>query len=335
MTLSHPRRAGRSAFTLVELLVVVAIIAVLVSLTAAAVMKFLGEGEVVQNTSEIRQLETAIAAFHRDFNLGKEYFPSRFVLCKSYASYFAGGKIKSQIHADSLAFLQRMFPRLWGNNTTQATVVDWNGTGATTDAEVVLEGDQCLVFFLGGIQDLSGGQGAFACRGFSTSGTNPAANTPNRKGPYYEFPGGRLVVYQPPAPATRTNTYLSCLDVYKKKPFAYFSSYATPNGYNKYFDAKNNPTSDCASLGVWPYAESITASGIRYQYPRKFQIISAGDDQKFGMGTNLTLPTPMPWTPATAQSVPGEGPPAPNPKEPTAGQDDQANFYPNLLGRSE
>jgi general secretion pathway protein G len=318
MRLAHPRRAARAAFTLVELLVVVAIIAILVSLTTAAVMKFLSKGPEVQNMNDIHQLEAGIAEFHRDFKLNKEFFPSRFVICEQYSDYVKN--LNNPLYANSLAFLQRMFPRLWRDPASQQIVVDWNANGnlnGVIDPPYVLEGDQCLVFFLGGIPN---GGGSSGLNGFSTNATNPAAGGGPRKGPYFDFDPQRLMIIH-------GNSYSSYMDAFSDKigngpkvPYAYFSSYDVRNGYNKY-----GTTTDCPTLGVWPYAQLAPPSSptVQYLYPDKFQIISAGPDNLFGPGTDFSSKTPVLWTPKTAANY---GQAFPNAK------DDQTNFYANFMG---
>jgi general secretion pathway protein G len=322
MRLPQTAKNNRRGFTLVELLVVVAIIALLMSLTAAAVMKFIGKGPQVQNASEIQQLATAIESFTTNFKLGsKGYFPSKLKLCEKLGDY----NLAVALDQDSLSFLKRMFPRLDTTPVTSfwaKTGIDWNGNGRRNDPPVILEGDQCLVFFLGGIPipDPS----TPGVQGFSTNQADPSQSGGTRKGPYFEFNTGRLVQRS----SATGNLFYSYLDAYGKQPFLYFSSYSRRNGYNPY-DATNQraktpmtSVSDCAGLGVWPYAEALTPS-IRYLKPDSFQIISAGEDKMFGPGTVLNpLPAggPFLWKPSTATSIP------------TAGRDDQTNFTGSLLG---
>jgi hypothetical protein len=263
------------------------------------------DGPDTHNISDIHTVEAAVAGFHRAFKLGTEYFPSRIVLCERYSEYL--DNINKPLYRDSLGFLQRMFPRLWKDAATQEVVVDWNGNGnpnGVIDPPTILEGDQCLVFFLGGIP--ANGKEAQDCLGFSRDPKNPAARGGRRLGPYYEFDPSRLV-------RIHGNGYWSYLDVYGKKPYAYFSSYTNRNGYNRY------GSTDCPTLGVWPYAKSV-APTVQYIYPDKFQVISAGADQVFGPGTDLTAKQPVTWTQETAGDLLGPG------------QDDQSNFHPNFLG---
>ena len=322
MRVPQTRREKRSAFTLIELMMVILIIAILLSLLSGAVMKFIRQGNITKNRTEIGQLESSVAAFNQAFGLDSKqgYFPSRFILCENYSDYFnASGQPQSQLHRDSLAYLQRIFPKLWKYNTN---AIDWNNNGVA-DGPVYLEGSQCLVFFLGGIPTTAGG--IPGCLGFSTSVSNPAAVGGPRKGPFYEFASGRLTL------KPYNNGYFSYLDVYERVPFAYFSSNSSRNGYNRYLgttDQNGTPitNSDCAGLGVWPYAEYIDATGAtpnRYLNANKFQIISAGEDMSFGPGTDLSViasgGTPYVWNTSTAESIA------------QAGRDDQANFSDSRL----
>jgi prepilin-type N-terminal cleavage/methylation domain-containing protein len=295
-------RRYRRAFTLLELLVVVSIIGVLLAILVPAVMAVMARGTATRNVSDIQQLSAACQTFYTRNGF---YPPSRVILCDSYSDYFADPATcrtpKSPLHADSVATLCRMFPRIKGGaGAAWAAVVDWNGNG-TVDGPVTLEGDQCLVFFLGGIPMTSGT--TFGCQGFGKNPVNPTQAGGDRD-TYFQFKSGQLA-------NLHGNGYLSYLDAYGKVPFAYFSGYGTTNGYNRYFAAAAN--SDCASLGVWPYAKQLGAAPA-YLNPDSCQIISAGKDGVFGPGT--VLPAGAAW--------PGS--------MPLAGQDDRSNFSASPLG---
>src|SRR5262249_51975264 len=120
--------------------------------------------------------------------------------------------------------------------------------------------------------------------------------------------------------------------------YAYFSSYKTLNGYNRYYPVFNN--SDCASLlpgGVWPYYEGGSGTTTpRYLNPSSFQIISAGADGVFAHGspvigyaaaTGIWLFDPDAlWTASTATDYARNHP---------VGKDDMANFYDSLIGTAQ
>jgi general secretion pathway protein G len=378
MNLAHPKKSVRSGFTLVEMLVVIVIIGVIMGLISAAVVKALGTGKQAKNRAEISQLELAVEAFKQKYGV---YPPSRIMLAKKRAYYPTNPTDPLYPLAnDSIAFLTKVFPRLASPNpldrnspwtyagpSTGADFVDWNGNGLPDQGKLdILEGDQSLVFFVGGIPDHIRTGAPPNCTGFSTNGGNPAYHL--RFGgdvnpPLFQFGSDRLVLLrsdgQPIHPRAATSTtvildpspslFFSYLDTYSSSngqaritdgaPYAYFSSYKTTNGYNRYYESLQ--TSDCDRLGVWPYAEFMgpNAGSARqpiYLKPDGFQIVSPGPDHTFGIGTEIRglspqrLPFGGPaWTKATAATVYSETDADPRRR---AGHDDQANFTGSLLG---
>src|SRR5262245_60070991 len=97
MEIPRHQKQSRTGFTLLELMIVILIVGILASLTAAGILKFLKLGPSTKNSNEIRQLESAVAEFHRSFNLGKEYFPSRLKLCTLGSGY----DLTQQLDVDS------------------------------------------------------------------------------------------------------------------------------------------------------------------------------------------------------------------------------------------
>ena len=309
-------RTGRGGFTLVELLVVIVIIAVLAALITAAVIPALGKANITKNRSEISQLEVAVENFKQRYGV---YPPSRIKLSETgtYSSTL-------QLDIDSVQFLTTVWPRI-----NLSAGVNWNGSGMIDPSPAgdwILEGDQCLVFFLGGIPLNVAGTTVPSCTGFSTNGANPAFHIlmgGDTSPPAFEFSSSRLIYKTTSTPTflhAAAPLFFSYLDTYGRadgsglllagQPYAYFSSYKSRNGYNRY-----TPLSDCATLSVSPYFQ---AAGIPNQYlnPSTFQIISAGANMSFGSGGG-------PWTPATAPAVYPMGSP---------GYDDQSNFSSSLLG---
>lgn len=250
------RRAG---FTLIELLVVIAIIGILISLVSAAVMKILEKGPSTKTSADIAELQAAIGTFKTKF--GVKYLPSRFLLCERITQYQSSAD--PVLAANSLAFLQAMFSKSIGYGSNGSVLhLDWNADGRDT-GPVVLEGHQCLVFFLGGVQ-VSQGQ-LHGCEGFSRNKRNPSARGGERIR-FFEFK---------PKFLTNRSGYFSYMDGWEKQPYAYFSSEGTENGYG---------VNDCRSLGVQPYYKGDIKGIRQYHRPDGFQIISAGADGIFGAG---------------------------------------------------
>src|SRR5262249_18811178 len=207
--------------------------------------------------------------------------------------------------------------------------IDWSGGLGIPPGGVILEGDQCLVFFLGGIPTANPN----ACLGFSTNPKNPTRLGGDRIGPFFEGftanPRRPAQIHNTPTPP---NPFYSYIDGYGLKPYAYFSSYRRANGYMQYpFNATATPPDlgDCnftpTSLKVSPYAQTWPTAAapntpIRYLNPNTFQIISAGRDRVFGPGTIDATTT---WTSATANLIA------------LPGQDDLSNFYDARLGVSQ
>lgn len=67
-TTKQQRRRGRSGFTLVELMVVIAIIAGLATIVGVNLFGALSESEVVQAKAQIRNLKTALTSYRITFS---------------------------------------------------------------------------------------------------------------------------------------------------------------------------------------------------------------------------------------------------------------------------
>jgi prepilin-type N-terminal cleavage/methylation domain-containing protein len=291
MSPSRSLRHTRSAFTLIELLVVIAIIAVLVALTTAAVQKVRAVATRTRVSTDITELGDGMKAAMIKYNPsgGLKVLPSRLALYNDltqYAPLTLPGEtpFDTALRRRSGDTLRAMFgPRLLNNSVT--TYISWDGAVAPAKNKTVLEGQQCLVFYLGGFQTsvTSGGSTARKCSGFSTDPTNPWKAGGDRIGPFFDFKSARLQ----PGPS---NAYFVYLDPHYAagdvlaKPYAYFSSTKAPNTYNPYFSFGSPAAaiqSDCTSLGIWPYIDTRTNTFLN---PDTFQIISAGPDGLFGVG---------------------------------------------------
>lgn len=317
MTYNRTGRAARGAFTLVEILVVILIIALLVSLTAAGLVKILGQGPQLKTASDIRQFDVAFQQFFNEFP-SVNYVPSLIIL-REDSQYYVGGNPASGVlprYANTVTYLRRLFgkninllPATPGPVTSQnGPGIDWTGDGTIDNVDHVLEGQHCLVFWLGGIPAPPGGPPGVL--GFSTNPYNPASNVGTRRGPFFQnWESKRLVLQQDPTKSGYLfYTYLDAWPVAVNRPampYAFFSAYGVQNGYK---NAWGGATSDCPSLGLLPY---VAANGT-YANPNTYQIISAGKDGQFGTGGL--------WNP-----VAGGNPLVP------AGQDNQSNFAKGIL----
>jgi len=96
---------ARAAFTLVELLVVMGIIAILVSLLSGAVFVVLKRVDEVNTQNDIRQMESAVQSFKAQYNV--DYVPSRFYLCETLADYQSASG--NQLAVDSFNYLTRVW----------------------------------------------------------------------------------------------------------------------------------------------------------------------------------------------------------------------------------
>jgi hypothetical protein len=163
-----------------------------------------------------------------------------------------------------------------------------------------------MVFFLGGIQV----QNPNGTLGFSTNPTNPTLLTFRMEQPYFDFPADRLQL-APNSAGTSAFGFTDPFNVF----YAYFSSYYG-NDYNRY------GSSDCATLSVAPYYDLAGGSIPIYFNRDSFQIISAGKDQVFGVGSNLMIGTTFYGTQWSA-GIGWSSPP---------GSDDFSNFSATNLG---
>jgi general secretion pathway protein G len=314
------RRAG---FTLVEVLVVVAIIAVLVSLTAAAVFKIYGEGDKLVARKDISDLGIAIEAFKLKMNV--DYIPSRFRLREDLYGYQTGILAGDYLDQESWTYLKKLFPKIQTPSAAYpnpgSVWIDWNLTGGAPDAPIDLEGHQCLVFFLGGVPRFNPN----GATGFSTNPAYPAAAafvsptgvagtsvmTDERIGPFFQFKSNQLQVI-PTAPglpfpnsptSAPANGYFSFMDPWGVCPYLYFSGYKKNNGYNRYYNyyatsplyAAFAPLSDCPSIPNYPPA--VAGPSVEQRaYAGVWPYAAAG-------GANVNNPLPLYQNPLSYQII--------------------------------
>jgi prepilin-type N-terminal cleavage/methylation domain-containing protein len=274
-------RGGREAFTLIELLVVIAIIGVLVGMTVGGVQRVRLAAKRAETASEVGQLASAVQTFLRDKKVN--FIPSRIVL-RERMDYDSN----NQLEVASATYLKQLWPQIPLSLSPGATAspfaanagIDWNNNARIDGGPVTLEGDQCLVFFLGGIP-VAQPNGTYAADGFGKNPQNPV--TAPRSGSTFEFKTSRLTTRRFNTNSGSQAGFPSYYDPYflgigepdPFHPYAYYSSYGRKNGYNN---------GDCATLmspvAHDPYRDTATT----YYQPTGFQVISPGADRRFGVG---------------------------------------------------
>jgi prepilin-type N-terminal cleavage/methylation domain-containing protein len=275
----------RSGFTLIELLVVIAIIAILAGLLLAAVIMFLGKREEATARNDLLALAGALQKFKAD----KGQYPPPMIRLRANMADYRTMRVDA-LDDESVIFLRNvMFKSL-----PAVTNIPWAGSTPMPAGGVVLEGDQCLMFFLCGPPNQGGNAAAGFMGGFSNDAQNPvgAATTPIR---YMDPPNaGRLTIRN--SALVPAQLFPSYLDAWEQAPYMYFAPLrGRPDGY----------LPGANSLGIAPYAKN----GSQFYQPDSFQLICAGKDGQFGPGGV--------WQPGSATG---------------AGADDWSNFSDKMLG---
>jgi general secretion pathway protein G len=264
---------------MIEILVVIVIIGMLAALLLPAINGAIRRAREASTGSEINLLAQSVASFKSKFG---DFPPSRILLVENgnYTTLMTTATSAGPIAADisvaqlaqrSIAGLRKFWPRIAiSTNGTNPLIpngkgaltgyYDFNGNGTLDTTPYILDGRECLTFFLGGVPSYSA-PGTFAggMSGFSKNPQNPFLNnitatvppdpnsSNNRNPPFFEFAGNRLTFLPEELNNTRTPTGVPGYGDPNSSAlvpnfYAYFSAYGTsnydPNDVNAY-DATN------------------------------------------------------------------------------------------------
>jgi general secretion pathway protein G len=262
---AKPQRSVRFGFTLVEVLMVMLLIAILVGLLVPVIAAAYRRGREAAEITEINSLVTVIERFKDRYGV---YPPSQIILREDGDYSSASGSPVAAITNDqpmlgvggvfvkevSIQYLKRIWPQIQLNTSSSTggppryidtnnngqvdsgePFYDWNGNNTFDDVTYYLSGDECLVFFLGGIPagqpldnpTVRAGQGPPSTNGFSRDPRNPTiapiagTATVSRDDVRYEFDSKRLADWD-------QNSFYEYLPLRRpgnRGGYAYFSSY--------------------------------------------------------------------------------------------------------------
>jgi general secretion pathway protein G len=321
----------RTGFTLVELLVVFLVIAILIGILVPVIAGAYGRGRQAAELTEMNSIATTLQQFKDRFGV---YPPSQIILREDgdYSSTATGGTnppgwndvpaqgVGAVLLLDlSVQYLRRIWPQMSLNTGPGAGVApgvvtsgpnpffyDWNGNGVYDSTPWYLSGDECLVFFLGGIPTgeprnnpaIRAGQGPPGVLGFSKVPANPttppiAAAAAGRDGPFYTFDSARLVDWD-------LNGFWEFLP--NRRPgqfggYAYFSSYEgagyRPDDMN--IDSVTNPNATEPNGSVSTPTVGFIEFRVNWQRPAGYP---APYTPTYGSAptTSVLSPGPNPYT---------------------------------------
>lgn len=274
---------NRRAFTLIELMVAIVIIAILLGLLIPAIGAVRLSAQKAAVRTDISNFEAAITAFNQDFGMDP---PSGITLHESgSASWDPRDK----------GLIRQMWPQF-----NFSLNKDINGDGDVTDS-FILNAGECLVFFLGGVFEKTS-DGAFRVYGFSKNPAQPflnpghtaadsgydaaySATNTSRQGPYFEFDSSRFV-------DTDSDTAPEYIDTFPSQqlPYMYLSSYGG-RGYRG-----DDLPSALGFIDVYRQGDPAVASSSSFVpfKAKSYQIISPGADFQYGTGGNYDATKNLP-----------------------------------------
>jgi prepilin-type N-terminal cleavage/methylation domain-containing protein len=280
-----PHSTARAAFTLLELLIAIAIIGILASLILTVAGGANIRAKNVQVGVDIKDLEKGIAAFKQKFGIEP---PSHITLYETAAGWNGDPR--------SMGIIRQIWPQFdftysaYQPANPSGPIMDINANGVGGDS-ISLTGSECLVFFLGGVPALSTPATPASSvpgsppMGFSQNPADPFNRAGTNRDRFTEFDASRLFLLKPPSVTTAhtMNSYMDTLPG-QTQPYLYFSAYGG-QGYDLTNELPAGPTGsqlqDIYRTG--PNGKSSSSPSPPWN-PNSFQIISPGFDQTYGVG---------------------------------------------------
>ena len=260
--------ALRSAFTLVELLVVIVILAMLASLITMAASRAMTAARNAAIKAEIDMLHMAIMNYKNEYGA----FPP------AIATIVNTGTDAASKH------LQRLFPRLSNTSAAfQAKCLPYLNTGSTFPAASAITPDTALVAWLFGFTDDIQAPVLSTNGSATVSGANiVVTGTISPRTKLFNFDASRVSNYQY-APSEKPLSPYIYVPASQYDTFPYLTgSLATPGAQRT--PAKPPSTSTAADFAV----ASVPNTTLQYANPDSFQILCAGRDEVFGTDDDLS-----------------------------------------------
>lgn len=263
-------RLHRTGFSLIELLVVIVIIGILMALILPALSGARNRARIGQVSTEISQLDNAIAKFKSIYNVEP---PSSLYVPPLGDPWEPVDRSK----------VRAIWPQF-----------DFATNGGLGTGNFHISGAECLVFFLGGIRTSTTPP---ALLGFSKNPRFPWASAgSNREGPFFEFDNARFLDKD-------NDTVLEYGDSLpdQSNPYAYFSSQGRSYSKSNAGGSGLREQDDFDIHGGNSNAEDFSVIYLKTATPalphrsEGYQIISPGFDGLYGIGgvytdgTELTL----------------------------------------------
>ena len=202
----RPTPTTRSAFTLIELMVVITIIVLMIALILPGIQKVRTAGRRAQTGADISQLSAAAASFKQEF---KFYPPDNFTIPTTKNASDANNQI-----------LQQMYPRY------QLDQANTNMPSGLANPGLNLRGIQCLIYFITGPSNTGWAIDAPVA---------PSLIANLKKGPFYDHTGTPWVNYLHLDPFGQPYVYFASTTGQKYGPlpsnilYTGTSPYGTPN----------------------------------------------------------------------------------------------------------